>query len=115
MAGNIVMADRSTSAGDLRNAIWTQNSPTHTISLPNPFRFVLASRRGRERTAEQEIWKSPHGRKKLFSSPNPLKSLETAKEMFAKIWRKQAFFCENLDKKLGRLAVYLGLTGTPAT
>jgi hypothetical protein len=30
-----------------------------------------------------------------------LKTLKTAKEMFAKIWRKQAFFCENLHKILG--------------
>jgi len=37
-----------------------------------------------------KIWKMPYGRKKLFSPANPLKILKTAKEIFAKIWRKQA-------------------------
>jgi hypothetical protein len=49
----------------------------------------------------QKIWKIPHHRKKFFSSPNLLKSHKTAKEIFAKIWRKQAKIFENLPKKLG--------------
>ena len=51
-----------------------------------------------------KIWKTPHGPKRLFWPHNPLKRLKTAKEMFAKIWRKQAKICENLHKKLGGLA-----------
>jgi hypothetical protein len=43
---------------------------------------------GRRRGSK--IWKVPHHRKKLFSSPNPLKFPKTAKEKFDKIWRKQA-------------------------
>jgi len=31
-----------------------------------------------------------------------LKIIKTAKEMFGKIWRKQAKICENLPKKLGK-------------
>jgi hypothetical protein len=61
---------------------------------------------GRRRTAAgraQKFGKSLIIEIKLFPPPNPLKTLKTAKEMFAKIWRKQTFFCENLDKKLGRL------------
>jgi hypothetical protein len=38
----------------------------------------------------QKFGKCPYGRKKLFSPANPLKILKTAKEIFAKIWRKQA-------------------------
>jgi hypothetical protein len=56
---------------------------------------------GRGERRGQKIWKTPYHRKKLFSSPKPLKKIKTAKEMFAKIWRKQAFFWKNLPKKLG--------------
>jgi len=52
-----------------------------------------------------KIWKTPDGRKKLFSPRNSLKGLKAAKEMFAKIWRKQAFIWKNLPKKLGRLHI----------
>jgi hypothetical protein len=67
------------------------------------------------RAARLRNLENPPSSKKAFFSANPLKKLKTTKEMFAKIWRKQAFFCENLDKKLGAFAPYLGLTGTPAT
>ena len=52
----------------------------------------------------KKIWNSPIARKKLFSSSKSLIINKTAKEMFAKIWRKQTFICKNLRKKLGRSA-----------
>ena len=47
-----------------------------------------------------KIWKTPDVENKLFSPPNPLKKLKTTKEMFAKIWRKQAKICKNWPKSL---------------
>ena len=48
-----------------------------------------------------KIWKTPYVENKFFSPPKPLKKLKTTKEMFAKIWRKQAKICKNLPKKFG--------------
>jgi len=42
------------------------------------------------RREPEKIWKTLSREKRLFSRLNPLKTLKTAKEMFAKIWRKQA-------------------------
>jgi hypothetical protein len=49
----------------------------------------------------QKFGKTPYVGKKLFSSPNPLKSHKTDKEMFGKAWRKQAKIWKSLAKKLG--------------
>ena len=76
------------------------------VSFSLRFRFArnILSQNGTTGGA-QKFAKTPHRRKGLFSPPNSLKRNKTAKEMFAKIWRKQAKICENLHKKLGALPI----------
>jgi len=71
------------------------------VSFSLRFRFArnILSQNGTPGGA-QKFAKTPYRQKRLFSPSNPLKKLKTTKEMFAKIWRKQAKICENLQKSL---------------
>jgi len=70
------------------------------VSFSLRFRFArnILSQNGTPGGA-QKFAKTPSS-KRLFSPSNPLKKLKTTKEMFAKIWRKQAKIFENLQKSL---------------
>ena len=117
---------KTAKSGDLRAQEY-QDLVKHWISLAKRFRFVFPSFRfarnqkfhfgtaGAGRSSGlKNLEKSRFIENKLFSPPNPLKKLKTAKEMFAKIWRKQRKICKNLREKFGLWGRLGGVGDSPA-